>query len=347
MYKLLTIVIPTYNMQDYLNRCLDSLVVKPELMNLLEVLVINDGSKDNSSAIGHECEVRFPNTFRVIDKENGNYGSCVNRGLAEAQGKYIKILDADDWFDTKEFELYIQKLKGFEDVDMILTPYNSVFQNSGTKRLETKNIPEGTAFDFNTFDKLSFYPMHMVTYRTEMLRGIGYFQTEGISYTDTEWAIMPQYAIKRFAFFPYVVYQYMVGREGQTVSPNIMIRNAWHLEPILKAMIENRNKFVREGAAKFGLADSINLGEINKTAERLYRFVLIKRKTDKTELLRLEEFDEWLRINCSQAYECVSGLQIKKWLPFYYVRYWRKTGRKLPFDMLREMYRRFLRCGEN
>ena len=122
MNKILTIVVPTYNMQDYLNRCLDSLIVVPELMGQLEVLVINDGSKDNSSVIGHEYEARYPNTFRVIDKENGNYGSCVNRGLAEAKGKYIKILDADDWFNTKEFEDYLRNLSTVE-VDLVLTSY--------------------------------------------------------------------------------------------------------------------------------------------------------------------------------------------------------------------------------
>ena len=110
MEKILTIVIPTYNMQDYLRRCLDSLIVPEEQMQLLEVLVVNDGSKDNSSAIAHEYQDKYPGTFRVIDKENGNYGSCVNRGLKEATGKYIKILDADDWFDSEQLDLLIEKL---------------------------------------------------------------------------------------------------------------------------------------------------------------------------------------------------------------------------------------------
>lgn len=80
-------------------------------MQRLEVLVVNDGSKDNSSAIAHEYQDKYPDTFRVIDKENGNYGSCVNRGLKEATGKYIKILDADDWFDNEQFSLFVEKLK--------------------------------------------------------------------------------------------------------------------------------------------------------------------------------------------------------------------------------------------
>ena len=78
MTKLLSIIIPTYNMQKYLRHCLDSLLVSDEMMDQLEVLVINDGSKDNSSKIAHEYETKYPNTFRVVDKENGNYGSCVN-----------------------------------------------------------------------------------------------------------------------------------------------------------------------------------------------------------------------------------------------------------------------------
>ena len=126
MQKLLTIVIPTYNMQDYLARCLDSLIIKDDdLMSKLEVLVVNDGSKDNSSAIAHEYEAKYPNTFRVIDKENGNYGSCVNRGLKEAAGKYIKVLDADDWFDNSNFEKYLSVLSSI-DADLILTDFSIV-----------------------------------------------------------------------------------------------------------------------------------------------------------------------------------------------------------------------------
>ena len=95
MQKLLTIIVPTYNMQDYLRHCLDSLIVSNEWLDLLEVLVINDGSKDKSSEIGHEFEMLYPNTFVVIDKENGNYGSCINKGLEIATGKYVKVLDSD------------------------------------------------------------------------------------------------------------------------------------------------------------------------------------------------------------------------------------------------------------
>ena len=85
MAKILTVVIPTYNMEKYLDRCLTSLIVtNNDLLERLEVLVVIDGAKDRSSEIAHSYQIRYPQTFIVIDKENGNYGSCVNRGVAEA-----------------------------------------------------------------------------------------------------------------------------------------------------------------------------------------------------------------------------------------------------------------------
>ena len=96
-------------MEKHLNKCLDSLIVKD--MNLMEVLVINDGSKDKSSEIAHEYVKKYPETFRVIDKENGNYGSCINRGLIEAKGEYIKVLDIKgDDYKSYLFNQYLKEI---------------------------------------------------------------------------------------------------------------------------------------------------------------------------------------------------------------------------------------------
>lgn len=174
MEKILTIVIPTYNMQDYLRRCLDSLIVPEEQMQHLEVLVVNDGSKDNSSAIAHEYQDKFPDTFRVIDKENGNYGSCVNRGLKEAAGTYFRILDADDWFDNESLQLLINTLFNLhQTIDVVFTNYIQIYNKN--KNIKAVDIPI-------TFDKLiirqKFFPfkekhlegllvMHCITVRTQ------------------------------------------------------------------------------------------------------------------------------------------------------------------------------------
>lgn len=224
MKKILTIVIPTYNMQDYLRRCLDSLIVADNLMNALEVLVVNDGSKDNSSRIAHEYQDRYPETFRVIDKENGNYGSCVNRGLQEATGVYFRTLDADDYFETGSLERFVEALLIQERVDMIITNYRVIYQNGN--RTESHCTPSdlyNVIYQYSDFNFMKNHcegmlRMHAVTYRTALLKEHNYFQQTGISYTDVEYLLIPCEYIKTFTFVNLYLYSYTIGREGQTVS---------------------------------------------------------------------------------------------------------------------------------
>ena len=176
-------------MEKYLHRCLDSLIIDEEGMKQLEVLVINDGSKDSSSQIAHEYQDKYPDTYRVIDKENGNYGSCINRGLKEATGKYVKVLDADDWFDNKSFAKYVVYLNSI-DCDMILTSFNRVDSDGNIIKSTIWEINENNMFPVEYLPLVNI-EMHAITYKTELLHSINYCQTEGISYTDTEWSIIP------------------------------------------------------------------------------------------------------------------------------------------------------------
>ena len=101
MEKLLTVVIAAYNMEKYLPRCLDS-IMSEKVRDRVQVIVINDGSKDKTSEIAHRYEDKCPDYITVIDKENGNYGSCMNAGVSIATGKYFRTLDADDWYNTQD-----------------------------------------------------------------------------------------------------------------------------------------------------------------------------------------------------------------------------------------------------
>lgn len=173
MEKILTIVIPTYNMQDYLRRCLDSLIVSDEQMSLLEVLIINDGSKDSSSAIAHEYQNKYPATFRVVDKENGNYGSCINRALKEATGKYIKVLDADDYFSTDNFSSYMCYLQR-HDVDLVLNDFVYTTSDGAIPyRWTGRNLPVNQSFSFDKLGAGSTMMMHAVAYKREIFNYIG------------------------------------------------------------------------------------------------------------------------------------------------------------------------------
>lgn len=241
MEKILTIVIPTYNMQDYLRRCLDSLIVPEEQMQRLEVLVVNDGSKDNSSAIAHEYQNKYPDTFRVIDKENGNYGSCVNRGLKEATGKYFRILDADDWFDSNVLMKFLVLLQTI-DVEVVYTSFATVRYNgdinkeievTSQKQFETEIIVDLTV---NTLQD-DFFHMHSLTYNTSMLKNIRFKQEEKICYTDTGYVFYPLCHAKTLVCFDDVLYQYYVGREGQSMSLKSMAKNFEHFDKVLNNLL--------------------------------------------------------------------------------------------------------------
>lgn len=245
--KLLSIIIPTYNMEQYLRYCLDSLLIK-ENLEALDVLIINDGSKDSSSAIAHEYADRYPTVFRVIDKENGNYGSCINRGLKEATGKYIKVLDADDSFDTTHFEDFVTYLM-HTDTDLILSDFAIVNEEREIVKYHRYDFEPNRQYQMEEVCTTPIFKnmeMHAVTYRRSILTNIDYKQTEGISYTDQQWIFIPMLYIKSVCRFDKHVYNYLIGREGQTISTSIRQKSMSHMTRCIYDMIdvfsENREK---------------------------------------------------------------------------------------------------------
>lgn len=225
--KLLTIIVPTYNMEDYLDKCLTSLIVGEadnELMQSLEVLVVNDGSTDRSSEIAHGYEARYPDTFKVIDKENGNYGSCINAALPVATGKYVKVLDADDWFETEAFRDFLLWLKD-KEADAVITNCNIV-KHGNTQLFHDYAVEPYQILSFkDNYTQLYNLLMHEVTYKLSIFKGLGYHQTEGIYYTDKEWTYLPLSTIKTFIYYPKVIYCYLLGRSGQTMDPIVSRKN--------------------------------------------------------------------------------------------------------------------------
>ena len=107
--KVLTVTVPSYNVEEFLEECLDSFVC-PEIMDDIEVLIVNDGSTDSTAEIGRRYEEEWPGTFRLITKENGGHGSTINRGVEEASGEYFKVVDGDDWVNRKAFVKLVREL---------------------------------------------------------------------------------------------------------------------------------------------------------------------------------------------------------------------------------------------
>ena len=240
MNKILSIIVPSYNMEAYLPKCLESLIIDDiELFHKLDVIVVNDGSKDRTSEIAHNFEKKYAGIFRVIDKENGHYGSCINIALTKAEGLFIKILDADDSFNTKEFKRFITFLMDIpSDVDMVLTDYEFI-DNLG--RIIYNKYPFGDGEVFKPEKLVSSnckIAMHAVCYRTKLLHEIHYFQTEGIAYTDTEWIFLPPAFSRNICYFQLCIYKYLIDRQGQSMDPRIRSKAYKTIRLLAKSMID-------------------------------------------------------------------------------------------------------------
>ncbi len=239
MNKLLSIIIPSYNMEKYLPKCLGSLIIEDQdMFQRLDVIVVNDGSKDQTSAIAHEFEAKYPDVVRVIDKANGNYGSCINAGLKIAKGEFVRILDADDTYDTIEFERYLSRLMQIlPDVDVILSDYVIVNAEGGVRKTMSYPLNMNQCM---TPDALASWDrailMHAICYRLQLVKQISYRQTEGISYTDNEWVCYPLAYAKKCQYLKFVVYRYFLGCPGQTMQPSVCRKNYIMIEKVADAM---------------------------------------------------------------------------------------------------------------
>lgn len=245
-------------MEKYLDKCLTSLVINDkELMKKLEVLVIIDGAKDRSSEIAHIYQDKYLETFRVIDKENGNYGSCINRGLKEAIGKYIKILDADDLFATTFLENFLKFLIEV-DTDLVWSDYKIFYEESNRVSFRKLAIKPYEITDacmlFNNAVFINSTSMHSLAYNKKVFESLNYKQTEGISYTDQEWLSIPMINVRSISYFPEVVYEYRMGRAGQTMNPSIIVKHISDLRAVIFSLARNYeqvksrnhcNKFLR------------------------------------------------------------------------------------------------------
>jgi glycosyltransferase involved in cell wall biosynthesis len=226
MKKLLSVAIPTYNMESYLPLCLDSVLLK-EILDKIEIIIVNDGSTDNSLSIAKSYQDKYSDSVIVIDKPNGHYGSCINAVLKIASGKYFRILDSDDYFDSTAFIKLIAYLESC-GADMIFNNYSRDYI-SGGRKIAAKHSSE-------KYIK-QLLVMHAITYRTRVLYDAEYKQLEGICYTDTEYCFYPLVAVKSFVYIDEVLYRYTIGREGQTINTETFYKNRDHALQIIQRMI--------------------------------------------------------------------------------------------------------------
>lgn len=242
MNKILTIVVPSYNAESYLVETIPTMVNASNIEDV-EVLIVNDGSKDNTLKIARQFEEKYPTVVKVIDKENGGHGSTINAGIKVATGKYFKVIDADDWVDTPALEKLINYLKTV-DVDEVISPYNEVYVDvNKTQVVSLNHVSEKVEYQYSDFLQQhgELPQMHMVTIKTSILRDNDITIGEKMFYVDMEYIIFPTPYIKSVTYLNEVVYQYRLGTLTQSVSVNSFIKNRHMHENVIQRIIAYLN----------------------------------------------------------------------------------------------------------
>ena len=288
--KILSISIAAYNVEEYLSNCLNSFIDEGNpLMDQVEVLIVNDGSNDSTATIGKEYEQRYPNTFRLIDKKNGGYGSTINASLAVATGKYYKLVDGDDWVDTEAFYKLVAFLSDC-DSDMVISKYCFVSDVDGSKRIASRSIPfDGITKDFNQLKGEDAFEMHYLSFKTDILKEHHIRITEKCFYTDVEYMLKPIPFIETFAALDECVYMYRIGREGQSVSISSWQKNIDMALKVTFELLAFYNKLSSEELSEIKRAYIFN--RIEGTAEGKYKIFLsfVPNKKTKTKLINYDK----------------------------------------------------------
>lgn len=318
MTKILTVVIPMYNMHDHIAQCVSSLLSARQVDDI-DVVVVNDGSTDDCLSIARSFERSHPGSVRVIDKPNGHYGSAVNAGLAVARGKYVKTLDADDWFDSAVFDDFIGALKA-TDADCVLSNYVDVYPDGTVVRRHRSPFEGGSVISVAQMvaDKRNWhFSQQVVTYKTEIVRSVGYRQVEGVSYSDNQWVSGPFARVRTVYVFGGCLYQYLIGREGQSVCGAFLKSHFRDFFAVFRAMMDDRRLF--EGSAE----DNVRLHEkcIDLFVRDKYRKAIVQWPGELGK--EIEEFDALLK-NWPDVYERAAGLRLSRHYPVKLVALWRK-----------------------
>lgn len=241
--KLLTFTIPCYNSQDYMRHCIESILPGGEDV---EILIVDDGSKDDTAAIADEYAEKYPTIVKAIHQENGGHGEAVNAGIRNATGLYFKVVDSDDWVDWNAYQAILAKLReiagGSVALDMLLANY--VYEKEGAKHkrvMRQTGFPKDQIFtwsDVRHFYKGHYILMHSVIYRTKLLRECGLELPKHTFYVDNIYVYKPLPSVKHMYYMDVDFYRYFIGRDDQSVNEKVMIGRIDQQIKVNKIMID-------------------------------------------------------------------------------------------------------------
>ena len=228
--KLITFTVPCYNSAAYMDRCVETLLPAGEEA---EIILVDDGSKDDTGKIADAYAEKYPNIVKVIHQENGGHGEGVNQGIRNASGMYFKVVDSDDWLDAEALQKVMQTLRGFaameQPVDLLMCNYvyEHVVDNTHHTVSYKSILPQDRVF---AWDEIGHFPpsqnilMHTVIYRTQILRDSGLELPKHTFYVDNVFVYQPLPLCQRLYYMDIDLYHYYLGREDQSVNEKVLMK---------------------------------------------------------------------------------------------------------------------------
>lgn len=304
--KLLTVAIPCYNSQEYMNHAIESALAGGKD---IEILIIDDGSSDNTLLIANEYQNKYPDNIRAIHKENGGHGSAVNTGIKYATGLFFKVLDSDDWFDKTSLQKIMHFIRYIAKesipLDMIISNY--VYEKPSLHK--RKSINYRSAFPCNkffTWEDVKHFKMtqnllmHSIMYKTKLLRDCHLQLPEHTFYVDNIFAFCPLPYVKKMYYMNVDLYRYYIGREDQSVNEAVMTRRIDQQIKITKIMI-----------------DSFELSDISSKKLKSYMLqylsimmivssALLTNEGSEENLAKRDELWDYLKKNDKQVYKLIT-----------------------------------------
>lgn len=297
MDKILTVSIAAYNVEKYIESALIPFM-NADIIEMLEIFVIDDGGNDSTLALAEKYRVQYPQSIKLVHKENGGWGSTVNYGIEHATGKYFKQLDGDDYFSAEALPQFVSYLKNI-DCDLVYTPY-TIFDDLTNKVIDVKNIS-------NDFQRMKIYDvldikkpialnMHSCTFKTSLLK-TDVNIIEHCFYTDVEYMIKALTKVKTVVFNDLNIYQYRVARSGQSMSIEGLRKHYREHEKVTKSLLEFYYK--AEIPTNWRQIIKCRIKEMVESQYMLFLY-LDPNKKHKTELI---DFDVTIRDDFSEFYD--------------------------------------------
>ncbi|MDM0469391.1 hypothetical protein BFS06_10345 [Clostridium perfringens] len=246
---LLSIIVPVYNVELYIKKCLES-IIKQDL-NDIEIIIVNDGSKDNSKYIIDKFKEKYPLKVKAYDKENGGLGDARNFGLKKANGKYVTFVDSDDWLGVN---IYSKAIKNAELNNSDIVIFDMILEPS--KLIRKNNLIENKIYNIYTYKEILLQDASVCNkiFKLSLFKNNGIYFPTNILHEDRLVIIKLLFESRNITYLDKIGYHYFQDR-GESITKNINPKKYYDIIKVQKSI----NKFIFDNEENEQFKDELDI----------------------------------------------------------------------------------------